>query len=152
MNERAYIPYPERLAATLGRLLPQEQLDQLRRAQVEAQVVISLFHFDHVKLHAMGGSDRWFNLDPKEISPHREKSRRDTSIVAKSKRILRKEAESSNRLLAKYGVKLTVAMSPELAASLQRPRRKAKIASRGFDKSKTRTFAGKVRPRKARRQ
>lgn len=148
MNERAYIPFPERLAATLACLLPQEQRDQLRRAKVAAQAVISLFNFDHIELHALDGSDLWWNLDPKEVAPHKEKSRGDTSIVAKSKRIRRKEAESSNRLLAKYGVNLTVTTSPELAASIERPRRKAKIAGRPFPKQhrplrSRNTFAGR---------
>lgn len=119
MNERAYIPFPERLAATLACLLPQEQRDQMRRARVEAQAVISLFHFDHIELHAIGGSDLWWNLDPKEVAPHREKSRGDTSIVAKSKRIRRKQAEHQ----------AVMAGEPII-----RPRRKAKIAARPFSK------------------
>lgn len=53
--------------------------------------MIALFQFDHIVLHAMEGEDRWWNLDPLEIAPHREKSRHDTSIVAKAKRIAKRE-------------------------------------------------------------
>jgi hypothetical protein len=55
--------------------------------QISAEKVIALFHFDHGVLHSLGGSDRWHNLYPMLIEPHREKSRRDTSVVAKVRRI-----------------------------------------------------------------
>lgn len=42
---------------------------------------------DHLDLYFFGGSDRWWNLDPKLRVVHREKSRRDTSIAAKAVRI-----------------------------------------------------------------
>ncbi len=48
---------------------------------------ISLYHFDHAKLHAIDPDDRFFNLTPMLIAEHRIKSRKDTSIVAKTKRI-----------------------------------------------------------------
>jgi len=67
--------------------LPQAERDDLRRRRVSAQSVIGLWEFDHVVLHAFGGADEWWNLDPKLKAVHREKSRRDTSIVAKTKRI-----------------------------------------------------------------
>lgn len=86
-RKRDYIRYEERLAAALSRLLPPEQEKELREKRVPAKAIISLFQNDHIVLHALGGSDKWFNLDPKIIAPHREKSRRDTSIVAKVRRI-----------------------------------------------------------------
>lgn len=92
---RAYIPLTERLAAALACLLPQEQRDDLRARRVPARVVVALFEVDHLVLHAppFNGSDKWHNLDPKLKAPHREKSRRDTIIVAKTKRLAAKTAE-----------------------------------------------------------
>lgn len=84
---RKYITLPDRLAAALACLLPQDERARLRAEQVPAKVVIALFHFDHLHLHTFGGSDKWFNLDPKLVAVHREKSRRDTSIAAKAVRI-----------------------------------------------------------------
>lgn len=75
------------MAAVLACLLPQAQRDSLRKSKVDAAKIISLFHFDHIHLHSQGGSDEWWNLDPKLAEVHKEKSRRDTSIAAKSKRI-----------------------------------------------------------------
>ena len=84
---RKYIPFPEKLAATLACLLSQEHRDDLRNRKVPASVVLSLFEWDHIVLHSLGGSDTWENIDPRLVAAHREKSKRDTSIVAKVKRI-----------------------------------------------------------------
>ncbi len=100
-RKRDYVRLPEKLAATLACLLPQEVRDDLRNRKVPAPEVISLFNFDHIVLHAFDGSDLWFNLDPKLIQPHREKSKKDTSIVAKAKRIDKKWAEFTSKVLAK---------------------------------------------------
>lgn len=96
---RAHIPYPERLAAALSMLLPQEDRDALRELRVGAADVIALFDFDHVVLHALGGTDEWHNLTPMLRAPHREKSRRDTSIVAKTRRVCRAHEEFRARML-----------------------------------------------------
>lgn len=93
MRKRKYIPYPEKLAATLACLLPQDQRDDLRANKVPASQVISLFHFDHIALHSFGGPDLWWNLDPKQAESHRIKSKRDNSIAAKAKRIDEKWGE-----------------------------------------------------------
>jgi hypothetical protein len=95
---RKHIALPEKLAAALSMLLPQADRDVLRDLKVPAKQVIALFQFDHAILHARGGSDRWHNLTPLLKAPHREKSRRDTSIVAKVKRLRRKEREHEERL------------------------------------------------------
>lgn len=84
---RKYIPFPEKLAATLACLLTQEHRDDLRNRKVGAGKVISLFNFDHIALHSFGGSDEWHNLNPILAAPHREKSKIDTAIAAKAKRI-----------------------------------------------------------------
>ncbi len=102
MTKRPYVPLPERLAATLACLLPQEQRDDLRRRKVKANAVLALFHFDHVIFHAHGGSAKWWNLDPKLVAVHREKTAKiDVPAIAKGKRITRANDEFFRRLLAK---------------------------------------------------
>src|SRR4029077_7151431 len=85
-RRRNHVSLKQKLAAALAATLPPDQVNDLRRQQVSAETVIGLFHFDHGVLHALGGSDFWFNLYPMLTEPHREKSRRDTSIVAKVRR------------------------------------------------------------------
>ena len=68
---------------------------------MSAAQIISLYHFDHGVLHALDGQDEPWNLTPRLISGHREKSRRDTSIVAKVKRIERDTQEFRDRILRK---------------------------------------------------
>jgi hypothetical protein len=87
-RKREYIRMPDRLAAALALLLPQDQRDDLRSRKVKAEQVIRLFEMDHHPiLHAFGGPGLWWNLEPKLKRPHREKSAQDTSIVAKVKRL-----------------------------------------------------------------
>lgn len=97
-RKRDHIKPTEYLAAALACLLPQEHRDELRNAKVEAKVVIALFHRDHIVLHAHDGSDLWWNLDPKLALDHIEKSKRDTSIAAKVKRV-NKEPEKWRGLI-----------------------------------------------------
>ncbi len=124
---RDYIPFPERLAAALSRLLPPEQEKELRERRVSAKAIIALFHNDHIVLHALDGSDLWWNLDPKIIAPHLEKSRRDTSIVAKVRRI-EKEPEKWRSL-----------SGPKQSPAPSR-RRKVKIRNRGFQQGQKRKW------------
>lgn len=49
--------------------------------------IISCFQFDHLALHAFGGSNHPANLDPKPTKEHRTKSANDTKIVAKNDRL-----------------------------------------------------------------
>lgn len=96
---RKYILLREQLAAALAMLLPTQQRDELRAAKVPAKTVIALFSPDHGILHALGGSDRWFNIYPMLREPHKEKSRRDTAIVAKVRRIAPEHEEFRRRML-----------------------------------------------------
>jgi hypothetical protein len=99
---RAYIPYPERLAATLACLLPQEHRDELRHRMVDSAAVLGLFHFHHITFHANRGSDFWWNLHPMLIAPHRERTRKiDVPAIAKGKRITKAHEDFRRRLLAK---------------------------------------------------
>ena len=89
-SKRKAISLSEQLAAALACLLPQAQRDELRHARVPAKSIRALFEMDHVVLYAHGGADTWENIDPKLKADHREKSRRDTTIAAKTKRLQRK--------------------------------------------------------------
>jgi hypothetical protein len=122
-RKRAYIPYPERLAAALAMLLPADQRDALRAARAPAKAVEKLFHLDHGALHALGGSNKWHNLTPMQVKPHQEKSRGDTKIVAKIDRIIAREQEHKD------------AMRRVLRPSPKRTWPKRKIQSRGFRRS-----------------
>lgn len=92
-RKRNYIPLPEKLAAALACLLPQELRDDLRDRKVSSSTVLEMFQWDHIHLHSLGGSDAWENLNPVLVAVHKEKSRRDTSIAAKAKRIDKKWQE-----------------------------------------------------------
>jgi hypothetical protein len=102
MTGRAYIPYPERLAAALACLLPQEHRDDLRQRMVDSAAVLGLFHFHHITFHANRGSDFWWNLHPMLNASHRERTRTvDIPAIAKGKRLTFKHEEFRRRILAK---------------------------------------------------
>jgi len=144
VSRRDYIPYPQRLAAALACLLPPMRRDELRRHKATAADVIAHFQFDHIKLHALEANDpdrdRWFNLDPKEVGPHRIKSARDTAIVAKVARIrVKREAipkgpgpcpECGRR--PEDACELCLRVAKQLQTKQRK--RKRKIGSRGFPK------------------
>lgn len=75
-----------KLAATLLKLghIPYEHSKQMTADQI-----ISLFHFDHWPIrHADGGPDEPWNLEPRLIADHREKTAViDVPQIAKGKRI-----------------------------------------------------------------
>jgi hypothetical protein len=52
--------------------------------------ILSLYELDHNMLHTFGseGSEHFSNYTPMPISAHREKTKRDLKIIAKSRRIL----------------------------------------------------------------
>lgn len=60
--------------------------------------MLSLVNYDHGILYATDPIDEHWNLTPRMILPHREKSRRDTGIIAKAKRIDDKEAAHKERV------------------------------------------------------
>lgn len=118
-RKRKAIRKDDYLAAALSLLLSYEERTALRRTKVPASAVLRMFSPDHIELHALGGSDAWHNLHPTLRAPHKEKSKRDTSIVAKVKRIQARHAPQ----------KAAGKRSPAPPAKT-RPARK--IASRGF--------------------
>jgi len=89
MSKRKAIKRKEYLAAALACLLPQDQRDALRAARVPAEAVLRLFTPDHIVLHCFETPrrDEWHNLTPALRPAHAEKSRRDTKIAAKVKRL-----------------------------------------------------------------
>lgn len=84
---RKHIPLKSQLASALACLLPQAERDAYRAARVPAEVIIRLFSPDHIALHTFTADDHWSNLTPALRGPHAEKSRRDTAIAAKVKRL-----------------------------------------------------------------
>lgn len=102
-RKRKAIRKDDYLASALSLLLSYEERTALRRAKVPASAVLRMFSPDHIELHALGGSDAWHNLHPTLREPHKEKSKRDTSIVAKVKRIVAKQAPRP-RVKAAYAV------------------------------------------------
>jgi hypothetical protein len=89
-----------------------------------AREICSAVDFDHVRRWAEGGSNVPQNLQPLPRAEHREKTRKDITEVAKGKRFGKSHAEFQRKMLAKvFG---------ETDAEADRPKRKAKIQSRGF--------------------
>ncbi len=100
-RKRKYIPYPERLAAALALLLPPGIEVDLRGRRAPARAVIRMFTNDHIVLHALAGSDKWWNLHVKLRSPAvLAKNANDTSVVAKVKRVSAAHKDFVRRVLA----------------------------------------------------
>lgn len=97
---RAHISDRTKLASVL---LVLGQIDYEHAKAMGRENFLSLWQFDHGILHAIEVNDEFWNLTPRLISPHREKSRKDTSIVAKVKRISRANDAAVNRLLKRQG-------------------------------------------------
>lgn len=93
--------------------------------------LLSLLHWDHNILHESNHEDRdkYWNLTPMLIKDHREKTKTDAAIVAKSRRIRNKWPF--------YEVSATTGWKPQAQA-------KRKLRSRGFDKTKRRKMDGTV--------
>jgi len=85
-------------------------LDREECRDMTAAQVCSLFSYDHGKLHALASDQdeaealmHPVNLTPRLIVPHREKSKGDTTAVAKTKRLSAENEDFQRRLLAKAG-------------------------------------------------
>ena len=90
-RKRKHIPIIEIAASALADKLPLQYREFHRRNRTPAKTIVRLFTPDHVKLHAWGGVDKWWNLDMKLRGPAlKAKDRADTSRAAKAVRILRK--------------------------------------------------------------
>lgn len=96
MTKRRRITLKDKLASALRELL---RIPYDDAKQMTADQVISLVHFDHGILHAVDPVDDHWNLTPRLIAPHREKSRKDTGIVAKVRRLTKDQEEFQRRVL-----------------------------------------------------
>ncbi len=95
-------------------------------------------------LHCMDGSDLWWNLSPRLRAEHAEKSRRDTAIAAKVKRLERQfRPEVIGGMLALVEVidrqmphqRDRKAQGSFCGPAAAKPRPKRRIASRPFPKA-----------------
>lgn len=105
---------------------------------MSADQIISLFNDDHYPIPvAEEGSNHPSNLMPRLIAAHREKTAKiDVPQIAKGKRL--RAAEAQHAAVRAIG-----------APVIERERPRSRLQSRGFDRSKTKGFNGKVRERKA---
>jgi hypothetical protein len=120
---RAHIPLQTKLASALLALgdIPFEDAKLM-----SAGMICSLYHFDHHPIpKAEDGPDEPWNLSPRLITQHREKTARvDVPGIAKRKRVARKHEIHQ----AKVQAKLT-------GDAVREPRRRSrKLQSRGFQK------------------
>src|SRR5215472_11874885 len=104
--------------------------------------IISLYHFDHGVLYANKNTTRsvglrdinhFSNLTPRLIKEHREKTKNDLKVIAKSKRLRRKMEPTLRDLMALY-----LAIPGNAVEHIYAKR--AKLRSRGFDRTLTRKF------------
>lgn len=98
MTARAHINKDTKLAATLLALgdIPHDDAKLM-----SADQIISLYHFDHGELHAFTKNNHFSNLTPRLITPHRRKSRTDTGIVAKVRRLTKEQEAFQRKVLAR---------------------------------------------------
>lgn len=101
-RRRDHIPLKTQLAAALCQIgeIPYEHAKGLTPEQV-----LSLFHLDHGIFHAWevspGEYDKHWNMRFRFIAEHREKTKTDIKIIAKTKRLTKSNEEFRARLLAK---------------------------------------------------
>jgi len=174
-KNRKYISWKTKCAAALldGMLVrerfglyPRRWYDDAKK-MTEHQF-LSLFQFDHNILHETNHPDRdvYWNLTPMPIKAHREKTKRDAAIIAKSRRIRRACEDAPLGAGNQAMISMADAMSAGLREGVKTamehiardPRserysegwnrifkkRQRKILSRGFDKTKRRKMSGKV--------
>lgn len=159
-----------KLAAALRLLLaiPYTDAKQMTAAQLN-----SLVQWHHDDPHAISGNDHHSNLRPLLIRAHRERTPADAAAVRKSNRVRQKQLDHESRMAEptandplghrnQLGIVTTRWMTreecerlfpspppPGVLVELAPP---PKLRSRGFDKTKTRGFDGRVRARKRRRK
>jgi hypothetical protein len=97
---RKAIAMRELAAMFASMLLPEAERTALREAKAPAKRVVALFEPHHIVFHAIGGSDRWHNLEPLRKAEHAERTPADISAVAKVRRMERKHKDFVNRILA----------------------------------------------------
>jgi hypothetical protein len=93
----------ERIAACLLMLKRGEEwlIPEPIRSSGTAKEILAVVQWDHAFLHAMGGDTRPQNITPLRVAEHKEKSKKDNGVAAKSKRLIAKQEAFRQRLLAK---------------------------------------------------
>ena len=151
MAKRKYIRWKTWAAAVLAsacpscgfRYIPYEDAKKMTEDQF-----LSLFHRDHNILHESGHPDRdaYWNLGPLLIKAHREKTRRDATVIAKSRRIRAWNAPyaavQAPTLRTGPGEFQRRAGHGAHVAAAPRPARR--LRSRGFNKTLRRKMDGTV--------
>ena len=95
---RKHIPLIELLASALADKLPAWLRAAHVRQQSSARTIVSMFTPDHIKLHAWGGADKWWNIDMRlRGADLKAKDRADTSRAAKAVRIDKKWGEFTRK-------------------------------------------------------
>src|SRR5215831_54407 len=85
--------------------------------QMTEDQILSLYQLDHdAILHDSKHPDRekYWNYKPRLIKDHREKTKRDITVITKGRRIRRKLAEHQRTLTDKSGQPRTIADNPVL--------------------------------------
>jgi len=144
-SKRKHISDRTKWAATLLALgdVPYDDAKEMHEDQI-----ISLYQYDHNVLHTNKETarsvgllhvDHFSNLTPRLIREHREKTKNDLGLIAKSKR-LRKRMEAALRDLETTGIAVERISWDEM----KKVAVKRKLRSRGFDRTLTRKFSGQV--------
>ena len=105
---------------------------------------LSRWHFHHNKYHAWGSGDHFTNLTPLLIKEHREQTKHDAKIMAKSRRIQKRREQLISRYVAMGAYHDTLGGGRVFREVFKREKPKRKIQSRGFDKTRSRKMSGKV--------
>lgn len=140
MAKRKHISLKTKLASALLELghIPYADAKEMGEANF-----LSLWTFDHGILHGVEVNNSFWNLTPRLIVPHREKSRKDAGVVAKVKRLEKAHAAHIERM-TQLVFKAQLAFERihtgngnfEYTRTTQRPKFKRKIPSRPFPKRK----------------
>lgn len=86
----------------MGNFISMLTYDEAR--QMTARQVVSLIQWDHSVLHALSGSDEFWNLTPRFLLEHRAKTKKDVKALAKIKRAeKRREAGPEMNVIASLG-------------------------------------------------
>jgi len=130
MSQRKHISLKTKLASALLALghVPYDDAKQMTEDQL-----ISLYQFDHNMLYWSKHEhvDEYWNLQPMLIPHHRRKTKQDAKVIAKGRRISA-TAEAMNWAAG------------ALERNIAPHRKKRKIRSRGFDKTRRRRMDGTV--------
>jgi hypothetical protein len=134
VTRRKHISWKTRCAAALLSTFQCRNMYDDAKQMTEDQF-LSLFHWDHNILHSTEHEDRdrFWNLTPMLILAHREKTKTDAKIVAKSRRIRAKA--HSPEWLKQHGFTNGLWRLEE---------RKRTLRSRGFDKTLRKKLDGTV--------